>query len=132
VTFTFTVTNPDTNPATLDLWLSSEGPQDRTRLSGSGTIGAGETVTRMHPQTIPASYPPGSYDVALNIGDFGTLDVCDSANFTFTVGVERESHAYGTKAEAAQAEATRGAAAPAPALRANAQALVFEEVEPMS
>src|SRR5690606_20140925 len=82
------------------------------------------TVTRSHSVTIPGSTPPGSYDVALNIGDFGSLDVCDAAAFTFTFGVEREGQSFATKAEAEQAagSAVRPAARPA----ATVGALVLE------
>src|SRR5690606_27944513 len=85
VTFTVTVTNSAATPATLDLWIDATGPRDRRYRLGSGTVPAGATVTRDVRYRHPAAAPPGTYDVDLNIGDFGTDEICDTVNFTIVV-----------------------------------------------
>ena len=85
VTFTVTVTNDAASPAQLDLWLDASGPASRTIRLGSGTLPAGGTVTRDVRLRIPDGAPSGAYTLDLHIGDFATLDVCDTASFDVAI-----------------------------------------------
>ena len=89
VTFTVTVTNNAASPASVDLWLDATGPVSRTVRLGSGTVPAGATVTRNVSLRIPAGAPGGAYTFALNLGDFSTLDVCDTVTFSVTISAPR-------------------------------------------
>src|SRR5690606_8861437 len=83
-----TATNNAASPAPVDLWLDATGPVSRTILLGSGTLPAGATVTRNVRLRIPGATPNGTYNLALNLGEFPD-DVCDSEAFVLTVGAPR-------------------------------------------
>ena len=89
ITFSVTVTNADTSPAPLDLWLDASGPVSRTIRLGSGTLPAGATVTRDVRLRIPSGAPSGGYSFNLAIGDFATGAVCDAVPFAVTIGAPR-------------------------------------------
>ena len=88
VTFTVTVTNNDSAPARLDLWLDADGPISRTIRLGTGTLPAGATVTRQVPLRIPGNAPSGHYDLALHVGTFPD-DACDTVGLTLDVQAAR-------------------------------------------
>src|SRR5690606_12904605 len=85
ITFAVTVDNTSPDPATLDLWLDYTGPVSGSVRLARGTIQGSTSLSRNVRVRIPASYLSGSYDAALNIGDFGAGDVCDTVEFTVEV-----------------------------------------------
>src|SRR5690606_36928455 len=89
ITFAVTVSNDAASAATLDLWIDASGPANLRRRLARGTLPAGATVTRNVRVRVPGNAPSGAYAVDLNIGDFGSDDICDTASFTVTVSAPR-------------------------------------------
>src|SRR5690606_1642755 len=123
VTFAVTVTNNAASPAPVDLWLDATGPVSRTILLGSGTLPAGATVTRNVRLRIPGATPNGTYNLALNLGEFPD-DVCDSEAFVLTVGAPRMA-----TLDALKAEDYAAARAAAEAIAARNAGVTFEVVQ---
>ena len=83
--FDVTVTNNSGSPASIDLWLDATGPINRSVRFGGGTIPGGATVSRTVSLRVPGNAPAGSYNLDLNIGNFGTGDVCDTVPFSLSI-----------------------------------------------
>lgn len=91
VIFSVTVTNNDPGAASVDLWVDATGPVSRRLRLGSGTVPGNSSVMRDVPLRIPANAPAGSYALDLNVGDFGSDDICDTVPFTLNVSAPRLS-----------------------------------------
>src|SRR5690606_36341707 len=89
MTFEITVANSAASAEQVDVWLDATGPFTQSIRFGSGVIPAGATVTRTVRLRVPSAAPAGTYELDLNLGDYGTGDVCDSVNFTATVSAPR-------------------------------------------
>ena len=89
ITFAVAVTNNAGGAAPIDLWLDVTGPVSRTVRLGSGTLPGGASATREVRLRIPSNAPTGVYVFALNIGDFGGGDICDTVNFAVNISGTR-------------------------------------------
>ena len=72
VSFAYTVTNHMPQPATGDLFFAARrgGGVVASGIVTSGTLAAGQAVTRTLTQRVPGGAPPGTYGYTLHVGRF--------------------------------------------------------------
>ncbi|MBD3233615.1 MAG: T9SS type A sorting domain-containing protein [candidate division Zixibacteria bacterium] len=84
---TGTVTNPNTESITTDVWVGVKYADDFYHLQTFPGINldAGESLNAHFNQNVPGYAPAGNYQYVAYSGNYTEDEICDSASFEFTV-----------------------------------------------